>query len=206
MVSTISQVTKKSPKHYPADIANDFSPSQPASCLRPDGTVNHGWRRHIMKALFYRGMLTAAAACLSIGSASFAQAQLCSDASLQGKYGQSIAGEFLGAPGGAVPQNGVAMTDFDGHGGLTQVDYVVIGGSPTGPGFQSETGTYSVNSDCTGTLTFEYSDGTQITLQFVVVNHGNEFHTVVSKLVLGGKIQSVNIASVGVRLGDAGRR
>jgi hypothetical protein len=159
-----------------------------------------------MKALFYRGILSAAAACLSIANASLAQAGSCSDASLHGKYGQSIAGEFLGAPGGAVPQNGVAMTDFDGHGGLTQVDYVVINGSPTGTGFQSETGTYSVNSDCTGTLTFEYSDGTQITLQLVVVNHGNEFRTVVSKLVLLGKAQSVNIASSGVRVGDANGR
>jgi len=160
-----------------------------------------------MKALFYRGILTAAAAtCLSIGSASLAQAVSCSDASLHGKYGQSIAGEFLGTPGGAVPQNGVAMTDFDGHGGLTQVDYVVINGSPTGTGFQSETGTYSVNSDCTGTLTFAYSDGTQITLQLVVVDHGNQFRTVVSKLVLLGKAQSVNIASSGVRVGDADRR
>jgi len=118
----------------------------------------------------------------------------------------SIAGEFLGTPGGAVPQNGVAMTDFDGHGGLTQVDYVVINGSPTGTGFQSETGTYSVNSDCTGTLTFAYSDGTQITLQLVVVDHGNQFRTVVSKLVLLGKAQSVNIASSGVRVGDADRK
>jgi hypothetical protein len=98
------------------------------------------------------------------------------------------------------------MTDFDGHGGLTQVDYVVINGVPTGSGFQSETGTYSVNSDCTGTLTFQYSDGTQITLQLVVVDHGNEFRTVVSKLVLGGKVQAVNIGSTGVRVGGKDRR
>jgi hypothetical protein len=159
-----------------------------------------------MKALFYTGMVTAAAACLSIGSASLAQAESCSDASLNGKYGQTIAGEFLPGPGVVWPQNGVAMTDFDGHGGLTQVDYVVINGVPTGSGFQSETGTYSVNSDCTGTLTFQYSDGTQITLQLVVVDHGNEFRTVVSKLVLGGKVQAVNIGSTGVRVGGKDRR
>jgi hypothetical protein len=155
-----------------------------------------------MNALFYRGMLTALA-CLSIGSASLAQAESCSDASLNGKYGQAISGEFLEGPGVVLPQNGVAMTDFDGKGGLTQEDYVVINGSPTGPGFQDETGTYAVNSDCTGTLTFHYSDGTSITLQLVVVKHGAEFHSVVSKLILGGKVQSVNIGSTGVRVDDA---
>jgi hypothetical protein len=156
-----------------------------------------------MKALFYSGMLTAAAACLSIGSASLAQAESCSDASLSGKYGQTISGEFLPAPGVVWPQNGVAMTDFDGHGGLTQEDYVVINGSPTG--FQSETGTYTVNSDCIGTATFHYSDGGQITLQLVVVNHGNEFRSVVSKLTMGGKVLPVNIGSSGVRV-DTDRR
>jgi hypothetical protein len=154
-----------------------------------------------MNALFYRRMLTAVA-CLSIGSASLAQAESCSDASLHGKYGQAISGEFLQGAGVVWPQNGVALTDFNGKGGLTQQDYVVINGSPTGPGFQDETGTYTVNSDCTGTLSFYYSDGTQITLQLVVVKHGAEFHSVVSQLVLGGKAQSVNISSSGVRVDD----
>ena len=88
-----------------------------------------------MKAWFYTGMLTAAVACLSLGSASLAQAAACSDASLNGKYGQSISGEFLPGPGLVWPQNGVAMTDFDGKGGLTQVDYVVIMEVPQEPDF-----------------------------------------------------------------------
>jgi hypothetical protein len=160
-----------------------------------------------MKALIHRGigMLTAVAACLSMGSAPLAQAQSCSNASLNGAYGQTISGEFLPAPGISWPQNGVTMTVFDGHGGLTQEDYVVINGSPTGSGFQTETGTYTVNSNCTGTATFQYSDGTQITLQLVVVKHGDEFRTVVSKLTMGGKVVSVNIGSSGVRV-DGDRR
>lgn len=159
-----------------------------------------------MKALFCRGMLTAAVACLTIGSASLAQAESCSNASLNGKYGQTISGELLPAPGVILPQNGVAMTYFDGNGGLTQEDYVVINGEPTAPGLQSETGTYTVNSNCTGTATFHYLDGGEIVLQLVVVNHGSEFRTVVSKLTMGGKVVPVNIGSSGVRVDDADRK
>ena len=95
------------------------------------------------------------------------------------------------------------MTSFDGKGNFTQEDFVVINGSPTSSGFASETGTYAINSDCTGRATINYPDGSWIDLELVVVNQGREFRTVVSALTMGGNAVPANIGSAGVRVGDA---
>jgi hypothetical protein len=156
-----------------------------------------------MKASICKATLTAALACLTLGGASLAQAGTCSDASLKGKYGQTISGQLLPGPGVVLPQNGVAMTDFDGNGTFTQTDFVVIDGSPTSSGFESETGTYHVNSDCTGTAIIHYSDGSEIDLALVVVKQGREFRTVVTFLSMGGHPVPTNIGSNGVRVDGA---
>lgn len=121
--------------------------------LRPDGPSNPSSRREVMKVLTCKGTLVAAAAWLTLGHVVLLHAESCANDSLKGKYGQTISGELLPGPGIVLPQNGVAMTDFDGNGKFTQTDFVVINGSPTSTGFVSETGTYHVNSDCTGTAT-----------------------------------------------------
>jgi len=129
-----------------------------------------------MKPLFCKQTVAAAVACLTLGGATLAHAGACSNASLKGMYGQTISGEILPAAGVVLPQNGIAMTTFDGKGTFTQEDFVVIGGAPTSTGFETgETGTYTVNSDCTGTATINYPDGSWIDLELVVVNQGREF-------------------------------
>ena len=156
-----------------------------------------------MKAWFCKQTVAAALAVafLTFGASTLAHAGSCSNASLKGKYGQTISGQILPAPGVVLPQNGVAMTTFDGNGNFTQKDFVVINGAATSTGFATgETGTYTVNSDCTGTATINYPDGTWINLELVVVNHGREFRTVVSSLSMGGKAVPVNIGGTGVRL------
>jgi hypothetical protein len=156
-----------------------------------------------MKGWFGKGTLAAAVGCLTLGSAALAQAGSCSDASLKGKYGQNVSGELLPGPGVVLAQNGVAMTTFNGHGEFSQVDFVVIDGAPQSSTFQTETGTYKVNSDCTGTATINYSDGSKIDLELVVVDQGREFRTVVSFLSMGGSAVPVNIGSSGVRVDNA---
>jgi hypothetical protein len=80
-------------------------------------------------------------------------------------------------------------------------DFVGINGSPTSSGFETgETGTYTINSDCTGIATINYPDGSWIGLELVVVNQGREFRTVVSALTMGGNMVPVNISSTGVRV------
>jgi hypothetical protein len=153
------------------------------------------------KRTFCKGTLAAALACLTFVAASTVHAGACSNASLKGKYGQTISGQLLPGPGVVLPQNGIAMTTFDGKGTFTQEDFVVIDGVPTTTGFQTgETGTYTVNSDCTGTATINYPDGSWIDLELVVVNQGREFRTVVSALTMGGNMVPVNIGSTGVRV------
>jgi hypothetical protein len=151
------------------------------------------------KETFCKGTLAAVVACLTlVGSP--AKAAPSSNASLKGKYGQTISGQLLPGPGVVLPQNGVAMTNFDGKGNFTQQDFVVIDGAPTSTGFASETGTYAIDADCTGTATINYPDGSWIDLELVVVNRGQEFRTVVSALTMGGNAVPVNIGSSGVRI------
>src|SRR4051812_7663876 len=75
----------------------------------------------------------------------------CSNRTLRGDYGFSVEGLVLPAPGVAIPVRGVHMTRFDGQGNLTQVDHIVINGVPPALDWTPVTGSYQVNTDCTGT-------------------------------------------------------
>lgn len=122
----------------------------------------------------------------------------CSDATLKGDYAFTVSGTIWATDAQgvleAVQRDGIAMTHFDGKGGLSQVDYVLSGYNnlptpPTAPsdpvtGFHiDETGTYKVYSDCTGTFTIN-SPGTIITVSFVLSDHGRAIHTIVTSLMM----------------------
>jgi hypothetical protein len=148
----------------------------------------------------------------------------CSNATLNGDYAFTVDGAFF-TPGPnnttvTIERHGVAMTHFDGQGNLSQVDFVLS--SPNAPappgmpptnanGFHSdETGTYTVYSDCTGTFTINNPDfvgttipGAIIVVKFVLSNHGNAIHTIVSSLTPPGSKTPVPalIHSEGYKLG-----
>lgn len=139
----------------------------------------------------------------------------CNDATLKGDYAFTVSGQiFLTDPTGAplvVQRDGIAMTHFDGTGGLTQVDYVISSPNakqpptppPTDPvtGFHTmETGTYKVYSDCTGTFTIN-SPGVVINVKFVLSDHGRAIHTIVTSLVLPTGLVPALIHSEGHKLG-----
>ena len=125
----------------------------------------------------------------------------CSNASLKGDYSFTIHGETLGVivPGTPptlqpfpvpVPADGVAITEFNGQGGLSQVDFVMRGGMPaitpttplTSNGFRSnESGHYNIAADCTGHAAISFPDGSEIDLALVVTHYGREIHTVVTR-------------------------
>jgi hypothetical protein len=77
----------------------------------------------------------------------------CSNRTLHGAYGCSTQGVLLNVPG--LPPEakfvGVTTSTFDGKGNVTGTEHVVVNGSPFNPGFAANSGTYSVNPDCTGT-------------------------------------------------------
>jgi hypothetical protein len=117
---------------------------------------------------------------------------VCSNQTLEGDYGFTIHGQVT-TPVGAINRDGVAMTHFNGNGNLTQVDFVLSNGTPDSPGFRTgQTGTYTVNPDCTGSAEIDFpappgaSHGAVIKLMFVLTNHGRQIHTVVSSLIPPG--------------------
>jgi len=116
----------------------------------------------------------------------------CSNAALQGNYAFTITGQILAGPtaGGVA---GVAMTNFDGQGNLTQVDHVMHNGVSPATAWRPGTGTYTVNSDCTGNGQINFADGSpSLQIYFVLANLGQEIHIVVSNT-------GTNITSLGVR-------
>lgn len=134
------------------------------------------------------------AICLAIGtaislSAGVANAQsdspFCHNGLIRGDYAFSVEGYKLGGPPGSPvgPMRGVAMTTFDGHGNLTQLDSVVVNGTQTSSFAEEKaTGTYEVNHDCTGTFTIKFPEGDPrppVTVNFVVSENGNQIDAVV---------------------------
>jgi hypothetical protein len=121
------------------------------------------------------------------GSSACAQSadKTCSNRTLSGHYGFAIEGvASLGRQIG-VPR-GVAMTHFDGEGHLSQVDHVVVNGGPPPMEWNPGIGIYSINPDCTGTATINFTDGrSSVQLSFVVAREGREIHTVVDNPGIG---------------------
>jgi hypothetical protein len=108
----------------------------------------------------------------------------CSNATLKGDYLFTVSGTTpTGPPSAPVEQFvGLALTHFDGGGGLTQPFGVshgsISGDSDTATG----SGTYSLNADCSGTMTLNLTGKTpavSIQLWIIVLNRGKEIHTVV---------------------------
>jgi hypothetical protein len=117
---------------------------------------------------------------LASGASAVAQSNEghCSNRTLFGNYGFAVEGLVLPAPGVTLPIRGVTMTHFDGRGNLTQVDSLLVNGSPISD-WSPVTGTYQVNANCTGTMSLLPSTGGFVNLRIVVVRQGKEIHTVV---------------------------
>ncbi len=123
----------------------------------------------------------------------------CNDRLIAGNYGFTIEGNKLGGQGPTGPQLGVAMTEFDGRGRLNQIDTVTVNGEVVADFTHTPaTGTYKVNSDCTGTFTIDFTDGRPpVTANFVVVEDGLEIDTVV--ISAGGNQGIIATRSIGKR-------
>ena len=114
----------------------------------------------------------------------------CSDRTLRGDYGFSIDGTILAGTPNAFLLRGVAMTNFDGHGNLSQVDFTTRNGAPLTADWRPAVGTYAINADCTGTAQIVPADGTPaVNLRLVVVDRGREVRTI----VVGNATGSVGI-------------
>ncbi len=114
-------------------------------------------------------------------------APTCSSHTLRGDYGFTIDGQIVGGPFAGLLR-GLAMTHFDGHGNLTQVDFATINGIPTGTEWRPGTGTYEVDANCTGKAEIEFTDGSPaLHLRLVVVDGGREVLTIVEGNATGSR-------------------
>ncbi len=123
----------------------------------------------------------------------------CNDKLIAGNYGFTVQGTKLAGAGPTGPMVGVAMTQFDGKGKLSQIDTVTIDGDVVADFTHTPaTGTYSVNSNCTGTFTIDFTDGRPpVVTNFVVVANGEEIDTVV--ISAGGNQGILATGSIGKR-------
>ena len=110
-------------------------------------------------------------------AASSASRAECSDRTLRGDYAFVIDGTVLTAPSPLLLR-GVAMTHFDGHGNLRQVDFVTLNGAG-GPDWRPATGTYEINPDCTGTAQIIPDGAPPLNLRLVVGDRGRQVFTIV---------------------------
>jgi hypothetical protein len=109
----------------------------------------------------------------------------CSNKTLSGDYGFAIEGTLLDAN---LPIRGLALQHYDGRGHISQVDHIVTGGYPPPQEWTPGTGTYTVNSDCTGSAVIispssapPGSSGPPppLNIHFVIVDHGRQIKQVV---------------------------
>jgi hypothetical protein len=154
-----------------------------------------GGRR--MKSWLWRGALATALALPALSGVARAQTNDndgCTNATLQGDYAFSVVDLTL-------PQVVVGIGRFDGKGGFLQVDY--IGDSLRTTGATSfrggETGSYTVNPDCTGSQEIDLNVpgvpiGTShgvIKNMFVISGGGHSIHGVVASFTPPGATQPV---------------
>jgi hypothetical protein len=158
-----------------------------------------------MKGWFCKGMLAAAIALPALSGPARAQStdnDGCTNATLKGDYAFAVTGWTL-SPGPLwVPNFVVGIGRFDGRGGFTQVDYLADGLRTTGqtdfaPEGQ-ETGSYTVNPDCTGSQEINLNVGGTgpghgvIENMFVISNGGRSIHGVVAEFTPPGATQPVS--------------
>ena len=103
----------------------------------------------------------------------------CTNQTIRGTFGFSVSGTIRGV--GGTPDQllvGVATTEFDGAGNLTQVENIhlsLCGTFNDRPGF----GTYQLNPDCSAIMTVSRPPAPMLTQRIVVVDNGNEVRTAV---------------------------
>ncbi len=123
-------------------------------------------------------------ATLYLGLVSAAQAETCSNAKAAGTWGFTLAGTLI-LPTGPVPGAAVGRLSVDAAGNISGTEARNVGG-----GFANETitGSWTVNSDCTATMTVNiYEAGALVrtsVLSLVFVDNSRKIRGVQDSLAL----------------------
>lgn len=125
--------------------------------------------------------LSAAAQTASVKSGYAIQLRRCSENTIGGSYGSNITGTFFLPPalGSTNPTPvllaSVGRMTFDGVGNVSGKDTNSFGGDVTRYPIN---GTYTVDRDCTGTLTINMPNGFVLTNDFVILDEGKEINLI----------------------------
>ena len=98
----------------------------------------------------------------------------CTTATLNGSYIFEASG-FTGLPAGWTPKAVVEYLRLNGDGTLSAVSTASVGGNIVGGELHNASGTYTVNQDCTGTLSF-HPNGPHFNI--FIAPRGTTFHMI----------------------------
>lgn len=112
---------------------------------------------------------------LAASSAVTAKASVCDNSTIRGNYAYTIHGQVFIPNGPTLFIDGLARTTFDGQGNVTELDAIAVNGN-IAPGWVPNTGIYSVNPDCTGTIAVTNGNAPLVHLQMIVAQSGNTIH------------------------------
>jgi hypothetical protein len=132
-----------------------------------------------MKRIFAKTTLVIATLSVlgMVPGAQAAEDKLCSNASLKGTFAYTVTGSTSAPPPLGGPFGGVGRQTFDGNGHVSGTQTVNVNGNVFR---QTYTGTYTVNPDCTGsvTLMIDIPPGLVTHSDFVIDDNGAEIRAV----------------------------
>ena len=144
-----------------------------------------------MKSQFLKGMLAATIVLPALSGTAWAGGDDdlgCSNATLTGDYAFAVLTIVAASPPG--PGVVVGLGTFDGRGGFTQIDYPGNGGTDLGldEKFRTgQTGSYTVNRNCTGFMTVNLGATVGVTENaFVISNGGRAIRAVIAAFTAPG--------------------
>jgi hypothetical protein len=102
----------------------------------------------------------------------------CSNKTIKGDYGCSIHGSLIFGPT-QLPFVAATIQHNDGNGNFKGLEHAVVDGNSFNSGWDADTGTYTVNPDCTGTsVGYSPNSPDPIINYFVVVDNGKQTYNV----------------------------
>jgi len=118
-----------------------------------------------------------------------AQPHQCTQADASGKFGFTVTG-WLILPTGAVPAAAVGQATVDSRGNVTGTEARSVG---RGSADETFTGSLTINSDCTGSMTLNFFEAGQpartSVLSIVLVDDKKEIRMVQKSLTLPTELQ-----------------
>jgi hypothetical protein len=142
-------------------------------------------RNHIARTVCF------AVLSLGLAPAAFAQHHRCTNPGLTGAWGYTETGTVVVPPPAGQPTTltaaAVGRYDFDSAGSFSGAQYSSAGGAVSE---DAKKGEYTLNHDCTGTLTIRIYDPTGTTLRrtsvwaFVLVDNATEMRAIMISMVL----------------------